>query len=86
MLAICSTAATQRFVLTEKNKSRVINLPLGVYQLPMSVKTPTANGLSSIPSTKRSANTVFTFFTDAKQKVTIVQRSSAVGRYSEGLT
>ena len=52
----------------------------------MSVKTPTANGLSSIPSTNRKAKTVLTFSTAPKQNVTMVQSSSAVGRYSEGLT
>jgi hypothetical protein len=45
----------------------------------MIVRTPTAKGDSSMPMMKRRAKTALTFFTDAKQKVTIDQRSSTVG-------
>jgi hypothetical protein len=53
--------------------------PRGVYQLPMIVSTPTAKGDSSMPMMKRRAKTALTLLTDAKQKVTIDQRSSTVG-------
>jgi hypothetical protein len=55
-------------------------LPRGVYQLPISVITPTANGLSSIPMMNRRAKTCFVVCTAEKQNVTIVQRSSTNGR------
>jgi hypothetical protein len=61
---------------TENGPTRLS--PRGVYQLPMIVRTPTANGLSSIPITKRSANTSRTFRTAAKQNVTMDQSNSTV--------
>lgn len=63
-----------------------MGVPRGVYQLPMIVKTPTANGASRKPITIRSAKTSRTFCTAAKQNVTIDQSNSQVGSQYDGRT
>jgi hypothetical protein len=65
--------------MTEKALNS-FDLPLGVYQLPIKVMTPTAKGLSSIPMRNRSVNTCFVDWTAAKQNVIIVHKNSTAGR------
>jgi hypothetical protein len=80
-MRFASSAEHQPARLIGREKAlRSFDLPLGVYQLPIKVMTPTAKGLSNIPMRKRSAKTCFVDWTAAKQNVIIVHKNSTAGR------